>query len=143
MYVDASVIVAILNREHDAEHYKAILDRNLQTGLISPVTIYEAAISLARAKALLRGQKPTKEEIQAAFKSVHFFMTANGIKEITIDTLIGKGAVEAAAIYGKVVGHPADLNFGDCFAYACAKAHNVSLLFKGNDFAKTDLAVEV
>ncbi len=40
----------------------------------------------------------------------------------------------------EAVGHKADLNFGDCFAYACAKAHRLSLLYKGNDFSQTDLA---
>jgi ribonuclease VapC len=35
--------------------------------------------------------------------------------------------------------HPADLNFGDCFAYACARAYRAPLLYKGNDFAQTDL----
>ena len=37
--------------------------------------------------------------------------------------------------------HPASLNFGDCFAYALAKATGESLLFKGNDFTKTDLSL--
>lgn len=41
--------------------------------------------------------------------------------------------------YGKVVGHPAKLNLGDCFAYACAKAIEVPLLYKGDDFVRTDL----
>jgi uncharacterized protein with PIN domain len=35
--------------------------------------------------------------------------------------------------------HPADLNFGDCFAYACARAYRAPLLFKGNDFSQTDI----
>ena len=41
--------------------------------------------------------------------------------------------------YGKGTGHPAQLNFGDCFAYALAKAMDVPLLYKGDDFAKTDI----
>jgi len=49
-------------------------------------------------------------------------------------------AQEAAWTYGKTVGHPAQLNFGDCYAYACAKAYRVGLLYKGNDFSETDLA---
>jgi ribonuclease VapC len=49
-------------------------------------------------------------------------------------------ALSGSATYGKAVGHPADLNLGDCFAYACAKALNVPLLYKGNDFSQTDLA---
>jgi ribonuclease VapC len=41
--------------------------------------------------------------------------------------------------YGKGSGHPAGLNFGDLFAYALAKVRNVPLLFKGDDFAHTDI----
>lgn len=43
-------------------------------------------------------------------------------------------------IYGKIVGHAARLNLGDCFAYACAKSQGVALAYVGTDFALTDLA---
>jgi PIN domain len=42
--------------------------------------------------------------------------------------------------YGKGRKHRASLNFGDCLSYACAKAHGAKLLFKGDDFAHTDVA---
>ena len=42
--------------------------------------------------------------------------------------------------YGKGHGHPAQLNFGDTFSYALAAARGLPLLFKGNDFARTDVA---
>jgi ribonuclease VapC len=48
-------------------------------------------------------------------------------------------AREAYRDFGKGSGHPARLNFGDCFAYALAKATGEPLLFKGNDFAQTDI----
>jgi ribonuclease VapC len=60
-------------------------------------------------------------------------------------TLVGIGeaevslAAEAHARYGKG-RHPAAPNMGDCFAYACAKAHRAQLLYKGEGFARTDLA---
>ena len=44
------------------------------------------------------------------------------------------------ARFGKGSGHPAQLNLGDCFAYAMAKQHGVPLLYKGDDFSQTDLA---
>jgi ribonuclease VapC len=47
-------------------------------------------------------------------------------------------ALDAFRRYGKG-RHPAALNFGDCFAYACAKHHKVPLLHKGNDFSQTDI----
>jgi len=52
---------------------------------------------------------------------------------------IGRKAIEAAKRYSKAVGHPAALNFGDCFAYACARAYRVPLFFKGQDFSRTDI----
>ena len=57
-----------------------------------------------------------------------------------ISSEIGTRALEASATYGKTVGHVADLNFGDCFAYACAKVLDVALLYKGSDSTYTDLA---
>jgi len=48
--------------------------------------------------------------------------------------------MRAARTYGKIVGHRAALNFGDCFSCAAAKSLGVGLLYKGNDFAFTDLA---
>ena len=47
-------------------------------------------------------------------------------------------ALDAFRRYGRG-RHPAALNFGDCFAYACAKHHSVPLLYKGDDFAQTDI----
>lgn len=48
-------------------------------------------------------------------------------------------AREAYRDFGKGSGHPAQLNFGDCFAYALAKATGEALLFKGGDFTHTDI----
>jgi uncharacterized protein with PIN domain len=50
-------------------------------------------------------------------------------------------ALSAFARYGKGRGHPAQLNLGDCFAYAVAKNHRRVLLFKGDDFDKTEIRV--
>ena len=48
-------------------------------------------------------------------------------------------ALDAFARYGKGRGHPAQLNMADCFAYAAAKNYRAALLFKGEDFTKTDI----
>ena len=48
-------------------------------------------------------------------------------------------ASDAFDRFGKGIGHPAKLNFGDCMAYAVAKVHDVPLLYKGTDFAQTDI----
>ena len=60
-------------------------------------------------------------------------------REVEISAATGGRALDAAATYGKVIGHTADLNFADCFAYACAKEHGVGIVDKGDDFGKTDL----
>jgi ribonuclease VapC len=52
-------------------------------------------------------------------------------------------AATAYRQYGKGSGHAAGLNFGDCFSYALAKLRNEPLLFKGDDFSRTDLKVAV
>lgn len=64
-----------------------------------------------------------------------------GSAEITIIEIGAREAtmaVNAFARFGKGL-HPAKLNMGDCFAYACAKTHGVPLLYKGDDFALTDI----
>ena len=52
-------------------------------------------------------------------------------------------ARDAFAHYGKGQGHPAQLNFGDCISYALAKAENAPLLYKGGDFAQTDVRAAI
>ena len=66
------------------------------------------------------------------------FLAVAGIAAAPISTDQLEVAREAWRRYGK--GNPAALNFGDCFAYALARAENEPLLFKGNDFAQTDIA---
>ncbi len=58
---------------------------------------------------------------------------------VPITAEIGRMAVEAFARFGRG-NHPARLNLGDCFAYACARNLGVPLLFKGTDFSQTDIA---
>jgi ribonuclease VapC len=65
-------------------------------------------------------------------------LASAGSRIVEIGVAEGQLAVEAHARYGKGV-HPARLNMGDCFAYACAKVHGVPLLYKGEDFAMTDI----
>jgi ribonuclease VapC len=143
MYIDASAIVAILGEENDAADLLVRLDSSSSQFLVSPHTIYEAVISLARKKADesgMKGKPVSVHFIETSQSAVAKFLEDFSIKEITISADIGRKAIDAAKRYGKVVGHKADLNFGDCFAYAGAKAYGVPLLYKGNDFAETDLA---
>jgi ribonuclease VapC len=67
------------------------------------------------------------------------FCTALGITTVPIGSAETAEAVIAHRRYGKG-HHPARLNMGDCFAYACARTNNARLLYKGDDFSHTDLA---
>ena len=68
------------------------------------------------------------------------FLDTSGITLAPMDGATASLAIKAFAAYGKGRGHPAQLNLANCFSYACAKAQNVRLLYRGKDFAHTDLA---
>jgi ribonuclease VapC len=61
-----------------------------------------------------------------------------GIAVVTVAAETRALAIDAYDRYGKS-RHPAALNFGDCFAYACARYERVPLLYKGDDFPHTDI----
>lgn len=71
-------------------------------------------------------------EAERVASALDFRMVEIGHRELSI-------ALDAYRAFGKGQ-HRARLNFGDCFAYACAKANGAKLLYKGDDFAHTDLA---
>jgi ribonuclease VapC len=64
---------------------------------------------------------------------------ARSVRTVPITDKDAQRALDAFSRYGRGRGHPAQLNLGDCFAYAVARQHRTSLLFKGDDFAKTDI----
>ncbi|RUU27254.1 PIN domain-containing protein, partial [Mesorhizobium sp. M6A.T.Ca.TU.002.02.2.1] len=104
---------------------------------------FEAILGIARRKSVAESgdQAPTLPALidQRQTIVVGFLAELKAV-EVPLDTAIRELAVKAARDYGRDVGHPAKLNFGDCFSYACAKAYRVPLLYKGNDFLQTDLA---
>jgi ribonuclease VapC len=138
MFVDASAIVAIIASESGSERLVAALERPGRSRFTSPLAIYEATLGATRAQ--LQGKRrPTRADIQAKLAFVLELLETFEIKVAPIKPGYGEEALHAAAHFGKAVGHPADLNFGDCFAYAIAKAQNLPILFTGNDFSQTDL----
>lgn len=139
VFLDASVIVAVLTHEEDAEELSQRLRAVEGQIYVSSVVVYEAVISIARKKAG-PGRRPTPELISDAVNVVGVLLRAFRTEEVPLVGDVAKGAIDASARYGKVVGHPARLNMGDCFAYACARAKGVPLLYKGDDFALTDIA---
>lgn len=128
MMVDASAIVAILNGEADAPRLAAAIEA-VKAPFTSPVSVYEATV------ALMRENKWTAAEAGAAVRE---FLDAASIKVVMITDTMATGAAKAFEKFGKG-RHPAKLNMGDCFAYACARAYRSPLLFKGDDFSRTDI----
>lgn len=139
MFIDASVIVAILNEDADAARLVERIEDVAGTKLVSPVVRFEAITSLARSRSK-PSRKPSAEDLEIAKRAVSSLLEAIGVSDVTITPTIGDRALQAAQTYGRIVGHKAALNLGDCFAYACAKAYNSPLLYKGADFDRTDLA---
>jgi ribonuclease VapC len=129
MFVDASAMVAVLAPEDDGPALAHLIDRapNVST---SALAIYETALGLARKRAIT---------VEQAVEAVDVLLRNSKIEIVPITAEIGHAALRAFARYGRG-RHPAQLNMGDCFAYACARARNVPLLYKGDDFAQTDLA---
>ncbi len=129
MFVDTSVLVAIMAREADADGLTDRLDAAAMR-VTSPVVLLETATILST---LLR------RDPRDVLVDVRSFLERAAIEVVPVLDRTGDAAVEAFARYGKG-RHPARLNFGDCLSYASAKEHGLSLFYKGDDFARTDLA---
>lgn len=138
MFVDASVVVAILNREDGFEGIVSGMEKHKGKFYFSPLVRFEAVAAITRSRS--GTVRPTAEQFADAGHIVRGFFASIEATEITITPTVGGKALAVAGKYGKFVGHEADLNFGDCYAYACAEAYNTTLLYKGDGFAKTDLA---
>ncbi|KQP12989.1 type II toxin-antitoxin system VapC family toxin [Methylobacterium sp. Leaf93] len=130
MFVDASALVAILTGESDASDLAARLE-GATTLITSPIAVYESVLAIARTK---------QGGIGEARIDVEMFLAAVPIRVVAVTPLDASTALDAFETYGKGRGHPAQLNMGDCFAYAAAKNNGVPLLFKGQDFIHTDIA---
>ena len=142
MFLDASAIVAILNDEDDADLLLTRIERVEETIYYSSLVVFEAVIALSRqAKVVQLGEHASTppDFIRRAQSSVHGLLAEIGATEIDMSAGLHSTALDAARTYGRFVGHPAKLNFGDCFSYACAKQLRSPLLFVGDDFAKTDI----
>lgn len=129
VFVDASVLVALLVREDDWPEWSLRIDAASEA-LTSPVAMWEAIRAV---------QRITKTPYAEVDRQLRETMAEFGVKIVAITDREGRIAVHAHECFGKS-NHPAKLNMGDCFAYACAKTHNARLFYKGDDFAKTDLA---
>jgi ribonuclease VapC len=131
LFVDASALVAIIGNEAESDHLLLMLDGDTQR-LTSGIALWEAARALAR---LSRDPISVADGLAEARR----WCDTLGIVTIALDTAETDEAVRAQDRYGKG-SHHANLNMGDCFAYACAKTNGAKLLYKGDDFVHTDMA---
>jgi ribonuclease VapC len=129
LFVDASAMVAIIAAEPGADALVERLEGH-SAPLCSPVSAWESMSALVRSFGMT---PPAAQDLVAGF------IAQLGLQMVPIGAAEFAGAADAYARYGKG-RHKAALNMGDCFAYACAKTHKAALLYKGNDFALTDLA---
>ncbi len=128
IFADASALVAILAREPDALDLSDCL-RGDPDRLCSALAAWEALAGLCRSHSY--PAETAREDVRALLGALGFRLVPVGHREYDL-------AADAYARFGKG-RHPAGLNMGDCFAYACAKANDARLLFKGEDFARTDV----
>lgn len=126
MIVDSSVLVAIALKEANV--------RRLLTELRDAETLRISAANLLETYIVIDGRRGVH-----AAEVIEQSVTPLGliIEPVTRDQV--EIARDAYRRYGKGSGHPAQLNFGDCFAYALARFMGEPLLFVGNDFAQTDV----
>lgn len=126
MIIDTSALIAILLNEPDAVSYAKAIE-TADARRISAANFFEAAIVIDLSR------DPIASRLLDDFCN-----EAQIVIEPVTETQ-ARIAREAHRDFGQRSGHPAKLNFGDCFAYALARNTGEPLLFKGNDFARTDI----
>jgi ribonuclease VapC len=130
IYVDASALAAIILGEAEAARFISVLaDARASEPITSPIAVFEAIAGVARSKAC---------SVADARALVDDLLDEAGVLVVELTPRHGELAVTAWERFGKG-RHPAALNMGDCLGYAVAKAARAPILFKGGDFAKTDL----
>jgi ribonuclease VapC len=131
MIIDTTAVIAILRGEAEAERFSLALEQATSPKRMSAATYLEVSLVIDASgdPVLSRNLDRLIEIAQIA------------IEPFTLDQ--ARLARQAYRDFGKSSGHPARLNFGDCFAYALAQTSHAPLLFKGSDFGQTDIASAV
>lgn len=126
MVIDTSAVLAILQREPESERFAASIEAD-PIRLISAVSMLEAGMIAEVRKGETGALELDNVILRGQFQTVPFDAEQANIARLAFRRF-GKGR------------HPAGLNFGDCAVYALASTRGEPLLFKGEDFAKTDIA---
>ncbi|TYR32879.1 type II toxin-antitoxin system VapC family toxin [Mesorhizobium microcysteis] len=129
MYLDTSSMIAILVSEPEGDEMIERLG-SYERRVTSIVTMFETILSLGK----ITGDR------ENAPRQVRQFIRAAGIEVVAVDATASDAFIEAYQTYHRGAEHPAKLSFGDCISYAIAKTLGLRLLYKGDDFARTDLA---
>ena len=127
MVIETSALVAMLTNEPEAERFEAAVETD-PVRLMSTASYLEAAIVVEQ-----RFGEPGGRELD-------LWLHRAGVDLVGVDAAQADVARSAYRRFGKG-RDPAGLNYGDCFAYALAKVSGEPLLFKGDDFAHTDIGV--
>jgi len=125
MVIDTSALLALLADEPEAEGFRHALE-------LDPVRLLSAA-SLVEASVVIEARYG-----EAGGRELDLLVLRAGIDVVDVDREQAEIAREALRRFGKG-RHPAGLNFGDAFAYALAVVSGQPLLFKGDDFRRTDV----
>ncbi|HYU34967.1 MAG TPA: type II toxin-antitoxin system VapC family toxin [Thermoanaerobaculia bacterium] len=126
MVIDTSAILAVLLDEPERRQFNEAIEA-AESRVLSAATFVEVSIVIeARFGA-------------EGLRDLDLFIDRAGIKLVTVDSAQAHVARQAFSQFGKG-RHPAGLNFGDCFSYALATVLGEPLLFKGEDFSRTDIA---
>ena len=127
MIVDSSALLAILRAEPEAAGCAKAIEQ-------AEIRRISAAVYLETASVIDGSRDPiASRRLDELLREAEF-----RIEPVTEEQ--ARIAREAYRDFGKGSGHPAQLNFGDCFSYALAKAMGEPLLFKGNDFSRSDIS---
>lgn len=124
--VDTSALVAVVAGESDAERFAALMVRHVGDAEVSAATLLEATIVLE-----------ARHGVEAS-RDLELLIERVGITVAPFDAEQAAVAAQAWRRFGRG-RHPAALNYGDCFSYALAAVRGAALLFKGRDFAQTDV----
>ena len=127
MILNSSALIAILRDEPEAAEFARAIESS-SARRVSAANFVEAAVIIDASRDPIASRR-FDDLVEEAHLAIEPVTAAQA-----------RIAREAYRDFGKGSGHPAQLNFGDCFAYALAKATREPLLFKGGDFAHTDIA---
>ncbi len=127
MVLDTSALLAILGNEPERRAFNEAIEA-ADANYMSVATFVEVSIVVEARKGA------------EGLRDLDLFIERAGIELVGVDIEQGRTARQAFSRFGKG-RHPAGLNFGDCFSYALARMRRERLLFKGNDFSRTDLLV--